>query len=533
VEARWGKCLGRYELVAELGRGAMGVVYKARDPRIDRFVAVKTVSLLGASPEEALEYRDRFFQEAQAVGRLVHPGIVTVFDAGEEPETRTPYIVMEYIDGVALSTLLSNNAGKLPLDRALQLTEELAEALDCAHGQGVVHRDIKPANILVANSGHAKITDFGIAKLNLAHLTLPGHVLGTPAYMSPEQLNGEPLDGRSDLFSLGVILYSMVSGYRPFQGNSVTTVCFKLANHDPLPPSALDPELPHGVDAIIMRAMAKDPAERYQRGLEFALDLRELKDRLAANSRAAGAEGTGKSETKRNPTASLSKTARQTVAAGPHSFGQKRADFWEMIGGAKRGPIAAAAMVAIAAMGFAYSWHQQILATSRVRAKTSPTTTVSRALAKPTQSAPTPSSETPSPLPQNAVTAKVPKKTASVQSVSAVKAPSSSGPTLVIGIDYPFTDGSVSISSETRVLYSHSLKGDTTKRLGLFQKVEGHDSGSVHLTTGEHQLSVHVQSKGDGYDQMKTVSLDMVRGETRTLAISFRGRQRVMRLDLR
>ena len=534
MEARWGKCLGRYELVAELGRGAMGVVYKARDPRIDRFVAVKTVSLLGASPEEALEYRDRFFQEAQAVGRLVHPGIVTVFDAGEEPETRTPYIVMEYIDGVALSTLLSNNAGKLPVDRSLQLTEELAEALDCAHGQGVVHRDIKPANILVTNTGHAKITDFGIAKLNLAHLTLPGHVLGTPAYMSPEQLNGEPLDGRSDLFSLGVILYSMVSGYRPFQGNSVTTVCFKLANHDPLPPTALDPELPHGVDAIIMRAMAKDPAQRYQRGLEFALDVRELKDRLAANVRAAGSEGTGKSETKRNPTASLSKRARQAVPGGPRSFGQKLTEFWGTIKGAKHGPIAAAIMVAIAAMGFAYSWHQQIDAISRVRAKTSPTTVASRPIAQPTLSPPAaPSSETPSPLPKNVATPITHKKTASIQNVTAVNAPSSSGPTLVIGIDYPFTDGSVSISSETRVLYIHSLKGDTTKRLGLFQKVEGHDSGSVHLTTGEHQLRVHVQSKADGYDQMKTVSLDMARGETRTLAISFKGRQKLMRLDLR
>jgi len=537
VEARWGKCLGRYELVAELGRGAMGVVYKARDPRIDRFVAVKTVSLLGASPEEALEYRDRFFQEAQAVGRLVHPGIVTVFDAGEEPETRTPYIVMEYIDGVALSTLLSNNAGKLTLDRALQLTEELAEALDCAQGQGVVHRDIKPANILVTNTGHAKITDFGIAKLNLAHLTLPGHVLGTPAYMSPEQLNGEPLDGRSDLFSLGVILYSMVSGYRPFQGDSVTTVCFKLANHDPLPPSALDPELPHGVDAIIMRAMAKDPAQRYQRGLEFALDVRELKDRLAANNRAAGAEGTGRSELKKTPTASLGKTARQAATAGPYSWGQKLTEFWETIGGAKRGPIAAAVMIAIAAIGFAYSWHQRIHATARVRAKASPTSAAPRAAAKATQTAvpATPSSETPSPLPQNVATPIAPKKKVSPQNVSLAKASSSSssGPALVIGIDYPFTDASISISSETKVLYTHSLKGDATKRLGLFQKVEGHDSGSVHLTAGEHQLSVHVQSKADGYDQVKTVSLDMASGETRTLAISFHGRQKSMRLDLR
>jgi serine/threonine protein kinase len=573
VEARWGKCLGRYELVAELGRGAMGVVYKARDPRIDRFVAVKTVSLLGASPEEALEYRDRFFQEAQAVGRLVHPGIVTVFDAGEEPETKTPYIVMEYIDGVALSTLLSNNAGKLPLDRALQLTEELAEALDCAHGQGVVHRDIKPANILVTNAGHAKITDFGIAKLNLAHLTLPGHVLGTPAYMSPEQLNGEALDGRSDLFSLGVILYSMVSGYRPFQGDSVTTVCFKLANHDPLPPSALDPELPHGVDAIILRAMAKDPAQRYQRGLEFALDVRELKDRLSANKRSAGAEGTSSTEVKQNRTGSRgnSNSGQQPAPAGSALFWQKFGEFSQTIGGAKRGRLAAAMMVAIATMGFAYSWHQQIYKPPRPRttiAKSAALTvknSASKAVAKPVETAPTLiASETPSPLPvaapnthtspPRAVSRKarssrpeaappntrsaVPEAVTSsgsdaTQNEGEARPLASAASTLVIGIDYPFTDGNVSISSDTRVLYSHPLKGETTKRLGLFQKVQGHDSGSVHLPTGEHQLRVRVQSKADGYDQLKTVSLDMARGETRTLDITFHGRQKLMRLDVR
>ena len=159
----------------------MGVVYKARDPKIDRFVAVKTISLLGANAIEAQEYRQRFFHEAQAAGRLVHPGIVTVFDVGEEPESRTPFIVMEYVDGRSLAQLLSENGNKLPLNRALQLTEELAEALDSAHGQGIVHRDLKPANILVNSAGRPKIADFGIAQLNLNNLTLHGQIFGTPA----------------------------------------------------------------------------------------------------------------------------------------------------------------------------------------------------------------------------------------------------------------------------------------------------------------------------------------------------------------
>jgi serine/threonine-protein kinase len=534
----------------------MGVVYKARDPRIDRFVAVKTVSLLGASAEEALEYRDRFFQEAQAVGRLVHPGIVTVFDAGEEPETRTPYIVMEYIDGQSLNTLLSNNAGKLPLERALQVTEELAEALDCAHGQGVVHRDIKPANILVTSAGHAKITDFGIAKLNLAHLTLPGHVLGTPAYMSPEQLNGEPLDGRSDLFSLGVILYSMVSGYRPFQGDSVTTVCFKLANHDPLPPSALNPELPHGVDAIILRAMAKDPAQRYQRGLEFALDVRELKDRLAASKRTASFEAnTGTRAVKQSQTVSTNKPSQPGMAQLSSSW-RKFVEFTVRFGRVKRSRIAAAIMIAIASVGFAFSWHRQIYEPTRAQAGSSPAAKVTSAASNDMPASPSavdsPTTPTRTAKVLKSATRKqkaVPKTLSANNSSGAVpdSAPvavptavstnnlsaSLPGSTLVIGITYPFTDGNVSVSSDTRVLFTHPLKGETSKRLGLFQKVQGHETGSVHLPVGAHQLSVHVQSKADGYDQLKTLSVDMERGETRTLQISFRGHQKSLFVELR
>ena len=197
------------------------------------------------------------------------------------------FIVMEFVPGQSLDRLLSEKTKKLPIDTALRLSEELAEALDHAHGQGVVHRDMKPANILVTPDGHAKIADFGIAKVNLAHLTIPGRALGTPAYMSPEQLEGEPVDKRSDLFSLGAILYHMVTGYGPFQGNSATTVCFKVANREPLRATAFDPDLPPELDSIIARAMAKDPAQRYQRGLEFALDLRELRERGQTISKGA------------------------------------------------------------------------------------------------------------------------------------------------------------------------------------------------------------------------------------------------------
>jgi serine/threonine protein kinase len=277
-----GKLLGRYEIVAEVGRGAMGSVFKARDPKIDRIVAIKTVLLHQSVIHEQEEFRRRFFVEAQAAGRLLHPGIVAVFDVGEEPGTSNPYIVMEYIEGQTLREVLANNGKKLPLNDALRIAQELAEALDYAHAQGVVHRDIKPANILITKDGQAKISDFGIAQLDLTHMTLPGRVLGTPAYMSPEQLEGEQVDGRSDLFSLGAILYTALTGYRPFQGNSATTVCFKVANRDPLQATSLAPELPHELDAVIARALQKNPAERYQRGKEFAEGIRKLRERAPA-----------------------------------------------------------------------------------------------------------------------------------------------------------------------------------------------------------------------------------------------------------
>src|SRR5713226_4090632 len=219
MENQLARRFGRYEILAELGRGAMGVVYKARDPQIDRQVAVKTFSIRGHDQEQEEEFRQRFVCEAQAAGRLHHPGIVAIFDVGHNPEDQSPYIVLEFVPGETLNKILIREK-KLPLANALQLAEELAEALDYAHAQGVVHRDIKPANILVTEDGHAKIADFGIAKLNLSQLTLPGKVMGTPAYMAPEQLSGEGVDGRSDIFSLGVILYAMVTGHSPFHGNS-------------------------------------------------------------------------------------------------------------------------------------------------------------------------------------------------------------------------------------------------------------------------------------------------------------------------
>ena len=267
--------LGRYKIEEVLGRGAMGIVYRAHDPKIDRVVAIKTITLLGVALGEEDEYRQRFVREARAAGKLSHPGVVTIYDVGEQEGTHAPYIVMEYIDGRTLESLASDSVGK-SIQVTLDLVKQVAEALDYAHSQGIVHRDIKPANIIVTPDGRAKITDFGIAKLAVTQLTVPGEALGTPAYMSPEQVTGDCLDGRSDLFSLGIILYSMLAGQKPFTGENATTVMFNITYKDPIPITQLKPSLDARFNDVIERALDKRPAHRYQRGKEFADDLQSL-----------------------------------------------------------------------------------------------------------------------------------------------------------------------------------------------------------------------------------------------------------------
>ena len=279
--------LGRYEIVAELGRGAMGAVFRARDPKIDRTVAIKTIAVPAGAAKDIEHYRQRFFREAQAAGRLSHPGIVTIYDVGEDEAAHTPFIVMECVDGESLDRLVAAApSGTLPRASALELVQHIAEALDYAHGQGIVHRDIKPANIMVTSAGQPKIADFGIAKVAMVDTTLPGHVVGTPAYMSPEQLNGKAVDGRSDLFSLGVITYWLLTGVKPFDGDTLTEICVQVVTKDPMPPSQIAPGISQDHDYVLSRALAKDPALRYQRGSEFAADLEDLRSGNKPRSKA-------------------------------------------------------------------------------------------------------------------------------------------------------------------------------------------------------------------------------------------------------
>jgi predicted Ser/Thr protein kinase len=264
--------VGRYEITGELGRGAMGVVYKALDPTIGRTVALKTMRL-DVHGLDAQEMVRRFQNEARAAGVLNHPNIVTIYDAGEQDGIF--YIAMEFIEGTTLHELLAEKR-VLATDEVLQLTRQICRGLDYAHSNGIVHRDIKPANIMITANGSVKIMDFGIAKSG-GQVTNTGQVLGTPNYMAPEQVKGRQLDGRSDLFSLGVILYEMLTGEKPFVGQNVTTIIYKIVNENPITPRDLDVTVHPGLSAIVTKALAKAPDDRYQTGADLVRDLENYK----------------------------------------------------------------------------------------------------------------------------------------------------------------------------------------------------------------------------------------------------------------
>ncbi|MGP0017226.1 MAG: serine/threonine-protein kinase [Candidatus Sulfotelmatobacter sp.] len=525
------KQFGRYEVVAELGRGAMGVVYKARDPQIDRFVAVKTVSMWGQEPDEEKEFRLRFVHEAHAAGRLHHPGIVAIFDAGENSETRDPYIVLEYVAGEALNRILAREK-KLPPGRALQLAEEIAEALDYAHAQGVIHRDIKPGNILVTEAGHAKIADFGIAKLNLAHFTVPGHLLGTPAYMAPEQLSGEGVDGRSDLFSLGVILYAMVTGHSPFQGDSATTVSFKVANREPIAASALDLSLPRELDEVIARAMAKDREQRYQRGAEFAEDLQQLQPLFKADSTTASLRAATPG------TRSGTRTGRTGVgASATHQAVEMAQGVNSLRAGIRKAPVRDLILggVIVGALLFAGVESKLFVSSPRGGVNSPPangspvspaTPNSNSAQTKPATAMP--GSVTDTDQPPAATQARKRRPTPPPrQSAKQVVVPSS---TLEMAVQHQFRDATLYVWVDGKLVLTRPLHGAMQKKLVVFGGTHGVDSETLKVPAGKHELRVRALSADQTIDLSRTVSAEFVGGGEKSLQVTFDKRNTAMRL---
>src|SRR5262245_15264646 len=282
--------LGRYEVVAELGEGAMGVVYRANDPMLNRMVAIKTINTEEAGHEGMAEYEARFYTEAKAAGGLNHPKSIIIHDIGKSGHL--VYMAMEYIEGRELREMLAE--GKpLAVAQAVDIAAQVGEGLAYAHQHQVVHRDIKPANIMITPDGRAKIADFGIARMRSSETrTQTGVILGSPKYISPEQVVGKRADHRSDIFSLGVILYECITGSTPFNGEGLSALMYQITNHDPAAPSSSNPQVPVMLDYIIAKVLAKAPEARYQSAADFANDLRECKAQILTGQTGVGV-GTG------------------------------------------------------------------------------------------------------------------------------------------------------------------------------------------------------------------------------------------------
>jgi len=266
--------IGRYRITGVLGRGAAGVVYHAHDPVIDREIALKAVPTDDTDPA-AVEFRARFLREARAAGRLSHPGIVTVYDVGEDEDHRLLYLTMEFVEGCTLKEVTAAGI-RIDDDEIVSLGVRLAEALEVAHRHGVVHRDLKPANVLLSRAGEVKLVDFGVARLDTSDLTKDGSSVGTPFYMSPEQILGRPVDGRSDLYSLGVILYELLAGRRPFSASGIGDLAVQIADDPPPPLGELRPDLARTLAPVVHRLLAKRPDDRFHSGRDVAEALREF-----------------------------------------------------------------------------------------------------------------------------------------------------------------------------------------------------------------------------------------------------------------
>jgi len=270
--------LGRYRILDELGRGAMGIVYKAEDPILDRPLAIKTI-FIPVDEEDRKEYEARFNQEARAAGRLAHPGIVTIYDVGREGEM--VYMAMEMLEGVDLAT--RSQEKRFSVTETLEIAAQVADALAFAHDRGVVHRDIKPPNIMIIDKDRIKLMDFGIARVRQSDLkTQTGVMLGTPRYMSPEQVSGRPTDHRSDIFSLGTVLYEMLTGSKLYAGGDPSEVMYNVVNLQPVPPSYINRQVPPMLDLVVAKALQKDADARYQDAHQFADDLRACLTELYA-----------------------------------------------------------------------------------------------------------------------------------------------------------------------------------------------------------------------------------------------------------
>ena len=556
MEIHAGVNLGRYQLLAEIGRGAMGTVFQALDPEIDRLVALKVFSAFDSNSFEGQTFRQRFAQEARAAGRLMHPGIVAIYDRGEEPTSRTPYIVMEYIAGQPLSRLLSASSGRLEERFSLQVAREVAEALGYAHEKGVVHRDIKPSNILISEEGNAKIADFGVARLDTSDMTIHGQVLGTPAFMSPEQLTGGGVDGRSDLFSLGVILYTMLIGFRPFQGNGASTIGFKVVNQEPMPITSFHLDLSKDTQYVVARAMAKNPADRYATGADFAQDLTDILEGRQPRSRKDAAATRVSPEvfgvlkdyrpflaalTPRSASPQPRPTSHGStsgVAAAGALAGTPSLPPPAVVPSRAGRPVSVTALVAfaaVAAVAGVYVNHSQQVALHTADAKLGRPPAVSERIAVPAISeasrepvievslpvAKPPAREAKETEPNldYTVIRNAPRPAPAVVAIAApapvkpTPAPAWSDPLLAhqpvsleFSLQHHFIEAEVWVWVDNSLVFTGTAHGESKKKLlVLHGGIEGKEFHEIRFPGGEHEVKVRVSSKTDQYDESGTI----------------------------
>ena len=561
--------IGRYEIIEELGRGAMGAVYKARDPQIGRTVAIKVIITTNLSKPDLEHFKQRFYREAQTAGQMAHPGIVTIFDIAEQ-ETGQPYLVLEYVPGSTLETLLTSaveaeryglkpGAEAFPVDVALDVGIQVAKALDYAHRQGVIHRDIKPANILAAREesegGHAggpprlrvKITDFGIAKIAGTNLTQTGLMMGTPAFMSPEQVSMAPVDARSDLFSLGGVLYWMFTGQKPFPGDSLTQITFKVVFGAPLPVAYVNPKLSPELDVVLSRCLAKNPDDRYASGRDLAADLELIRagqplkttmapvsDVTVMQSNPLPVVAAGLPPGQRPPQSPLPFFTDSTVRVGsqqpgarpaqaappaaqaappPRSAAPAAAKVAPPAASAKKSNaalIGVAAVILALAVGGYFLWQRK----AAQRETPAPNQAVIQTVpSQPQANVPPPPSE-PSTSPpaggtQPTGTAASPSTTDATKKAESKPAAVGVKATLQIDCRHNFDEGNLTVQVDGRTVLNESLVN--RKSLTVLRPV----------AAGQHKVSVRVVSETAKFDQQQEISAEFDADKTRVLVIEF------------